>query len=212
MSLTQRQATVNPYLHQRLRDTHRQVWLSHIGISAPFSWVLVHTKVLLWPPSIYFPGDSRSFYRIPRLGNLLWALEFLHQCENFISVIVLQFVGCLLSGSIGGLKVPSARRTYPTSCTSLVCCNQSLCPHGRSVLAHASVGNTHAGLPLSLVGVTAPFPWSWCAQGFVLCTEAPILWPLNAKSQLIRKDPDAGKDCRQEEKGMTEDQMIGWHH
>ena len=43
-------------------------------------------------------------------------------------------------------------------------------------------------------------------------TEAPILWPLNAKSQLIRKDPDAGKDCRQEEKGTTEDQMIGWHH
>ena len=32
------------------------------------------------------------------------------------------------------------------------------------------------------------------------------------KSQLIRKDPDAGKDCRQEEKGMTEDEMVGWHH
>ena len=32
------------------------------------------------------------------------------------------------------------------------------------------------------------------------------------KSQLIRKDPDAGKDCRQEEKGMTEDEMDGWHH
>ena len=32
------------------------------------------------------------------------------------------------------------------------------------------------------------------------------------KSQLIRKDPDAWKDCRQEEKGMTEEEMIGWHH
>ena len=32
------------------------------------------------------------------------------------------------------------------------------------------------------------------------------------KSQLIRKDPDAGKDRRQEEKGMTEDEMVGWHH
>ena len=42
--------------------------------------------------------------------------------------------------------------------------------------------------------------------------EAPILWPHDAKSQLIRKDPDAGKDREQEEKGVTEDEMIGWHH
>ena len=42
--------------------------------------------------------------------------------------------------------------------------------------------------------------------------EAPILWPSDEKSQLIRKDPDAGKDWRQEEKGMTEDEMVGWHH
>ena len=42
--------------------------------------------------------------------------------------------------------------------------------------------------------------------------EAPILWPPDAKSRLIRKDPDAGKDWRQEEKGMTEDEMVGWHH
>ena len=43
-------------------------------------------------------------------------------------------------------------------------------------------------------------------------TEGPILWPPDAKSQLIGKDPDAGKDWRQKEKGMTEDEMIGWHH
>ena len=42
--------------------------------------------------------------------------------------------------------------------------------------------------------------------------ETPILWPPDAKSQLIRKDPDAGKDWGQEEKGMTEDEMVGWHH
>ena len=42
--------------------------------------------------------------------------------------------------------------------------------------------------------------------------EAPILWPPGAKSWLIRKDPDAGKDCRQEEKGTTEDEMVGWHY
>ena len=42
--------------------------------------------------------------------------------------------------------------------------------------------------------------------------EAPKLWPPDEKSQLIGKDPDAGKDWRQEEKGMTEDEMVGWHH
>ena len=42
--------------------------------------------------------------------------------------------------------------------------------------------------------------------------EAPIVQPPDAKSRLIRKDPDAGKDWRQEEKGTTEDEMVGWHH
>ena len=42
--------------------------------------------------------------------------------------------------------------------------------------------------------------------------EAPILWPPDVKSWLIGKDLDAGKDWGQEEKGTTEDQMVGWHH
>ena len=42
--------------------------------------------------------------------------------------------------------------------------------------------------------------------------EGPILWPPDVKSWLIRKDPDAEKDWRQEEKGMTEDKMVRWHH
>ena len=42
--------------------------------------------------------------------------------------------------------------------------------------------------------------------------EAPMLWSPDAKNWLIWKDPDAGKDWRQEEKGMTEDEIIGWHH
>ena len=42
--------------------------------------------------------------------------------------------------------------------------------------------------------------------------ETPILWPPDAKSWLIGKDPDAGKDWGQEEKGMTEDELVGWHH
>ena len=42
--------------------------------------------------------------------------------------------------------------------------------------------------------------------------ETPILWPPDAKSWLIGKDPDAGKDWGQEKKGMTEDEMVGWYH
>ena len=42
--------------------------------------------------------------------------------------------------------------------------------------------------------------------------EAPLLWPPDAKSWLTGKDPDAGKDWGQEEKGATENEMVGWHH
>ena len=42
--------------------------------------------------------------------------------------------------------------------------------------------------------------------------ETPVLWPPDAKNWLIGKDPDAGKDWRQEEKWMTEDEMVGWHN
>ena len=42
--------------------------------------------------------------------------------------------------------------------------------------------------------------------------EAPIHWPPDTKNQLIGKDPDAGKDGRREEKGSTQEEMVGWHH
>ena len=54
----------------------------------------------------------------------------------------------------------------------------------------------------------------WLASGrglgFKMTYKVP--WPPDVKSRLIRKDPDAGKDWRQEEKGTTEDEMVGWHH
>ena len=49
-------------------------------------------------------------------------------------------------------------------------------------------------------------------EGLMLKAETPILWPPHAKSWLIGKDPDAGRDWGQEEKGITEDEMAGWHH
>ena len=54
---------------------------------------------------------------------------------------------------------------------------------------------------------------SWIFNGRTNAeAETPILWPPDMKSWLIRKDRDAGKDWRQEEKGVTENEMVGWHH
>ena len=52
-------------------------------------------------------------------------------------------------------------------------------------------------------------PWIFIGRTYA---EAPVLWPPDVKSRLTRKDPVAGKDWRQEEKVMTEDEMVGWHH
>ena len=55
--------------------------------------------------------------------------------------------------------------------------------------------------------------WSWIFTGRSdVEAETSVLWPPDVKNWLIWKDPDAGKDWRREEKGMTEDEMVGWHH
>ena len=51
------------------------------------------------------------------------------------------------------------------------------------------------------------FTWRTDAEA-----ETPILWPPDVKNRFIGKDPNAGNDCRREEKGTTEDEMVGWHH
>ena len=54
-------------------------------------------------------------------------------------------------------------------------------------------------------------PWDFFG-GNDAKAETPVIWPPQVKSWLIGKDPDAGRDGRQEEKGTTEDEMAGWHH
>ena len=60
---------------------------------------------------------------------------------------------------------------------------------------------------IKLVNLKRNQPWIFTGR---TDAEAPILWPPYMKSRLIGKDPDAGKDWRQEEKGVTEDEMVGW--
>ena len=64
---------------------------------------------------------------------------------------------------------------------------------------------------IQLVHSEGDQPWDFFGRNDVKA-ETPVLWPLQAKSWLIGKDSDAGRDRGQEGKGMTEDEMAGWHH
>ena len=115
---------------------------------------------------VKFPGGSQSLCPIPRLGNLLRVLELSQQCKNIFGIIVLQFMSRLLGGSMVGLMVTSSKRTCATHCASQVCCSQSPCPQGRTLLTLASPGDTQttkAGLTQSLWG-----PWVLVCTRFYL--------------------------------------------
>ena len=79
-----------------------------------------------------------------------------------------------------------------------------------------SVSGSSKSTSRGLFGKNSSLPkgdQSWVFTGRTdVEAETPILWPPNAKSWLIGKDPDAGKDSEQEVKGTTEDEMVGWHH
>ena len=92
------------------------------------------------PCKSLFPWGFLTLLLDPRVGDLLWALELLQQCENF-GKIVLQFMGSLLGGSVVGLMATSSKRAYATHHASQVCCSQNTCPPGRSLLTHASTGD-----------------------------------------------------------------------
>ena len=97
---------------------------------------------ILLASKVKFPWGSQSLCQIPRLGNMLWVLECSKQCENFFGIIVLQFVGCLLSGSMVGLMANSSKTAYATGCVTQVYCTQSPCPCSRPLLTHASTGDS----------------------------------------------------------------------
>ena len=126
-------------------------------------------KLCNWIPldfKVKFPGSSQSLCWIPRLGNLLWALELLQQCENFFGIIVLQFLGHLLGGSMVWLMATSSQRSYATCCASHVCYNQSPCLCSRPLLTCASIGDTQMLKGMS-GSVSCGVLGTWCAQGFV---------------------------------------------
>ena len=100
-----------------------------------------------------------------------------------------------ITNSWSSLKLMSIKSVMP-SCHLILCCPFLLLPP----------------IPPS-IRVHSKGDWSWVFFGSTDAeAETAILWPPHAKSWLIGKDSDAGRDWGQEEKGMTEDEMAGWHH
>ena len=144
-------------------------------------------KVLLCLPRVYFSSSIIKSHwpsKSDLLGVLspfsgstgcglwksVWALELLQQCNNFFGIIVLQFVGHLLSGSAVELMTVFFKNTYAICCISQVCCSQSTCPRSRPLWPmplQETLTHSKAGLAQALLEVTAPSPVFWCTQGFV---------------------------------------------
>ena len=134
---------------------------------------------------VKFPGGSQPLCQIPRLEDLLWALELLQQLENFFGIIVLQFVGHLLSSSIVGLMVTSSKRTFTTHHAFQDCCCLEN-PHGRPLLTHAFTGDpqpvTSRSGSVSCEGHCS-FPWVLVHTKFCLCPPRFIKshWPIRVR-------------------------------
>ena len=184
--LTLQQAAVDPCLCQSLLDTpgHSEASLAQppegSPLLSPGSWCAQGLVCALQESVspvlrefcsqiplasiIQFPGGSQSLCWIPRLGNLLWALELLKQCKNFFDIILLQFVGRLLSGFMAGLMVTSSKRIYATCRASQICC--TVLSPSQPLLIRASAGDRQTFNGRS-VSVSHGVSGTWCTQGFV---------------------------------------------
>ena len=86
----------------------------------------------------------------------------------------------------------------------------------RTLFIHSKCNTLHLARPLDCKEVQpvcseGDQPWDFFGRNDAKA-EAPVLWPPHAKSWLIGKDSDSGRDWEQEEKGTTQDEMAGWHH
>ena len=112
--------------------------------------------------------------------------------------------GILQARILEWIAMPSSRRyTRPRDWTWVSCI-------ARRFFTAELPGKPNFLSPFS-IGMIWRALFTWIFMGRT-DAESPVLWPPDPKNWLIRKDPDTGKDWRQEKKGTTEDEMIGWHH
>ena len=121
----------------------------------------------------------------------LWAPLFSQPLVNFIAQL------CLSQGP-GSHPFEGPKRRLTAKKLMLLNC-------GAGEDSRESLGSKK----IKLVNPKGNQPWIFTGR---TDAEAPILWPPDVKSQLIGKDPDAGKDWVCEEKRVTEDEMVRWHH
>ena len=164
-------------------------------------------SVLVWWDLGDYLGYFRSSTAFSALSEylLVWAGK---PCSSILS---LRFSSSFLLIAI--LDWRKQEKQFPAKHISvlnfLICCN---------FLAHMWFWESYVSLESPLdckeikpVNPKGNQPWIFIERTDAE-TEAPILWPPDAKTWLIGKDPDAGKDQGQEEKGATEDEMVEWHH
>ena len=190
-------------------------WSVSCGVTAPFSCVLVQTRFCLCPVKSLFlqscvsSGSSavaaKSLQSCPTLCDpidgsprgspipeilqartLEWvAISLSNAWKWKVKVKMLSHIRLLVTPWTAAYQAPGRANgdlLQEGLCHTQVCCTQSPCP----------VLNIHMK--------------DWCRSW------NSITWPPDAKNWLLGKDSDARKDWRQEEEGMTEDKMVGWHH
>ena len=128
-----------------------------------------------------------------------------------------------ITNSRSSLRLMSIESVMPSS--HLILCHPLLClpPIPPSIEVFSNESTLHMMWPkywsfsFSITPALASISialvcWVCVFLLFDVETETPIFWPPDAKNSLTGKDPNAGKDWRREEKGMTEDEMVGWPH
>ena len=140
------------------------------------------------------------------------------QLFNMLSRLVKTFLRRSKSLLISWLQSPSAMILEPKKIKSVTVSivSPSVC-HGVmgqcfwTVVLEKTLGNPLYCKEIQPVHSEGDQPWDFFRRNDAEA-ETPVLWPPHAKSWLIGKDFEAGRDWRQEEKGTTEDEMAGWHH
>ena len=122
--------------------------------------------------------------------------------------------GILQARILEWVTMPFSRvSSQPRDWTQVSCISRHILYHWATREAHNYPSNLESPLACKKIQVHPKGDQSWVFIGRTdVEAETPILWPSDVKSWPIRKDPNAGKDWGQEEKGMTEDEMVGWHH
>ena len=164
-----------------------------------------HSAIRLWLPKSKSQDQVLHFLtwcrNMPSQFHLLMFLKFYHFLHPHNTALVQETTLSLLDSS-----------SSPYPCTP--------CPHKWESAASLQPIMCFTALllisPLDCKEIQPVHPkgdQSWVLSGRTnVEAETPILWPPDAKSWFIWKDPDAGKDWGQEEKRTTEDEMVGWHH